>query len=1386
MQYQASLKKFTMIGLALVMILSNLLIHLSTVKAIAAPAQKEEKLNALVLIQQNGYEEVLQEAAKQSAIPISLTFYASSEITVDELQQQLSTHQLMLISTHGQSTESIEPYYTAIEAFKKQGGTVLFISHSQENRFSSSPMKGHPQLFEYWAHGGKVNYKRMFNYILHHFYDYEQVVVEPVDEIPLIGIYHPKSEEIFATLEAYFEWYQNHGYDPNKPLFGMKFYKAWYVKDELRPVNAIIESLEARGANVIPVYLMDSQKRQPANIYPELNFFKEGGTEDGEVIIDALVNFIYFSGPSPHEERVKHLALLNVPLLHAATTTYLVDEWKESTEGIPQSSLHSMFVQTELRGSIDPVVVMAREKNRSGDLIYTPLPEQVDLFSNKVMNWANLQRTTAADKKIAIIYYNNPPGKHDIATASNLNVHESLVQTLKALTEQGFDTSALRIEQLEPVLRKVGRNVGSWEGEMALKELVDQGYATLLPVEVYEEWFAQLPKERQEEVIAAYGPPPGEWMVYQYQGKQYIVLPVIQIGQVLLAPQPNRSAGTEEMNQQHSRLTPPSHQYIAFYFWLKKEYKADALIHFGTHGTQELLPGKERGLSADDWPMLLVQDLPVLYPYIMDNIAEATIAKRRGSATIVTHMIPPMIAGELYGDLAELHQLYHGYQDSHELETLQQGYQDKILAKVKELGLMEDLELMGISAEPFPQFLEGLHDYLEDLAVQNVPYGLHTFGEGMESALALGMAQAMLGKTYQKKVEELLQALWQREPQRMPSASGEREHAIITAEKAVLEAHLLKELSPEIIMEQWFGQQDEELKKQLELAKEFYSMLIINQEMDTLMQGLAGHFVIPRVGGDPLRSPTILPTGHNMISVDPTTIPTPVAWEVGKKLTDQFLEQYVEEHGHYPEKVAITLWGVETMRQHGVAEAQVLYLMGLQPQWRDERGGSVTGVVPIPQEELGRPRIDVAISATGIFRDLFPNLLTLLHQGVQLASEQDEPDNYVRAGTEKLRTYLQSQGINDEERLHLLATSRIFSMESGGYGTGLDDLTIASHKWEDESDLTSVYFQNHGYLYGEEIWSEHHVDLFKEVLRGTDAAILARSSNLRGVLSTSHPFEYLGGLAIAIRELDGKSPELWITNIRDPRQAKMQKADSFFRQELRSRQFNPKWIEGQMEEGYSGASEMTEALQYFWGWQVMEPTMVSETLWEEYRDIYLEDKYELGIKQWFEEQNPYAYQVMMEHMLEAVRKGYWNANDEVSKDIADRYNKLIERVGSSGTSLAHSQVFTDHLKKYAPAPQAALVMPQPVTMKGTTEEQITKDPVAPEEKEDKIPENRVEPVEVKKEAEQRKAFSIAEKEKSNLIDSMSWFAFATLISFVLIVVFMGYRKKKREEIDVKH
>lgn len=251
---------------------------------------------------------------------------------------------------------------------------------------------------------------------------------------------------------------------------------------------------------------------------------------------------------------------------------------------------------------------------------------------------------------------------------------------------------------------------------------------------------------------------------------------------------------------------------------------------------------------------------------------------------------------------------------------------------------MEDLELMGISAEPFPQFLEGLHDYLEDLAVQNVPYGLHTFGEGMESELALGMAQAMLGKTYQKKVEALLQALWQRKPQRMPSASGEREHTIITAEKAVLEAHLLKELSPEIIMEQWFGQQDEELKKQLELAKEFYSMLIINQEMDSLMQGLAGHFVIPRVGGD---------------------------YTLG-------------------------------CRNHAPAWAQALYLMGLQPQWRDERGESVTGVVPIPQEELGRPRIDVAISATGIFRDLFSNLLTLLHQGVQLASEQDKPDNYVR------------------------------------------------------------------------------------------------------------------------------------------------------------------------------------------------------------------------------------------------------------------------------------------------------------------------------------------------------------------------------------------------------
>lgn len=560
-----------------------------------------------------------------------------------------------VLITHGTDDSELEPHKEVIVNFREQGGTIVIPTLPDKQELSSVNLKTeHPQIVRFWVNGGRENIKRLFNYIGAQFLG-QQVPVEKAIELPFAGIYHPKANTIFADLESYLEWYRNHGYDPQKPLVGIKFYKVWVAREEVGPVDALVRALEAKGANVVPIYQMNANEREKPSDYDELNLFKR----KGKVLINSLVTFIFHGGPTPHETRVQHLAGLDVPILHAALSALPLEEWETSQEGIAIANMHMLFIPAELRGAVNPIVVAARKNLPSGDHIYVPIPDQADRFAQRVISWSRLGIKPNSEKKVTIVYYNYPPGKDNAAGASNLNVPRSLPGVLEAMAGAGYRTSSVSEDELVRIFTSEVRNIGRWE-KKALEEMVQKGQVVLLPEKTYLDWFNQLPQARRDELVRAWGPPPGELMVYtDAQKRRHLVIPRLELGNVILAPQPLRADETEDRTSTHDTTTPPPHQYVAFYLWLQKEFGADAIVHFGTHGSLEFLPDKERGLAITDWPLLLLQDMPVIYPYIMDNVGEGMIARRRGSAMLVNHLTPPLIAAGLYGELVLIHDYIH-------------------------------------------------------------------------------------------------------------------------------------------------------------------------------------------------------------------------------------------------------------------------------------------------------------------------------------------------------------------------------------------------------------------------------------------------------------------------------------------------------------------------------------------------------------------------------------------------------------------------------------------------------------------------------------------------------------------------------------------------------
>lgn len=1186
------------------------------------------------------------------------------------------------------------------------------------------------ELTPYLANGGKENFRRLIGFIRVRLLG-ETGEVQPAVPFPQEALYHPDAPGlVFADTAAYLQWRKP---VPDQPLVAVAFHRNHLAADSLGPVDATIRRLERHGIGVLPYYT------DITTDYLGEKFLMR----DGRPIVSVIVTHqaMIMNAETVREQAAR----IGVPILHALHYRGGdLDVWREDKSGIHLTQVPMALVMPEIIGFADPLIVA--EQDGAATRRMEPIPEQLDALVAKAVGLVKLARQPNADKKLAVVFYNYPPGVSNLGAAC-LDVPASLARLTSALRDKGYTVEPHAADWFERNAWTTLKPFYADDARAASGELLGQDRAELFPVAAYRKWFDRLPADIRHGIEARWGPPEKSRMVVTANGARHFLIPRMRLGNVVVLPQPRRGESETAKDDSllyHDTNIPVNHSYLATYLWLREQVGIDALVHLGTHGTQEWLPGKERGLSVFDDPYLIVGDTPVFYPYITDNLAEGLQAKRRGRAVLVSHLTPPFAVTGTFDELSDIVRLVNDHATAG-VESLKEKTFREILAKAVAANLHKDMGWDEARANADPAgFIGVLQDFLMGLSNQAQPLGTHVLGtlpkrEHLVSTLAL-----MLGSGFREAADgkEALQA---------------RDYTAFASSRAaqLLGEHVIDGKNLAAVG-------DATLRRHLETGREHYRKFLESDEIGSLLSGLEGGYVPTGYGGDVVRNPGLLPTGRNMYAFDPAKVPTRSAWETGRKLAEQTLEDYRAQHGRYPEKLTFNLWSLETMRHFGVMEAQILALMGVRPVWNDEGlvdtqlgamvkarlgflpeglagaiAGQVTGdrvvalasllpesvrsklplarmkaarnfgrddiagVAVIPAADLKRPRVDVVVSVTGLYRDTFPATMMRIAEAAEKVAALDEPRNAMRRNALALRQMLGAQGVPDDEA-DKLSKVRVFSSQVGQYGNGVSDTVAASESWDDDGKVARNYLERLGYYFGtdEGTWGTKRagLDLYAKNLAGTDAVLFSRTTNLYGLLTSDDPYGYFGALSLAVRNVSGRSPDSLIANLRDADNPMMEPTARFMAKELKGRAFHPQWITAHRDQGYAGTLEVLEVAENLWGWQVVDPNTVRDDQWQSFHDVYMRDKLELGVREWFEEKNPRALAQIAERMLEAARKGYWRTDAETLQELVEVVEDAMRRFDFQPMN-EKVMAFAEQLKRegygldfVAPAPgkQAAL------------------------------------------------------------------------------------------------
>lgn len=1099
---------------------------------------------------------------------------------------------------------------------RQRGALIIGLSPSLDalEDVVTERLADHPDIGGYRAQPTPENMARFLGYVSVRFLLQEGEVQPPVTA-PESGVYHPSAPALFPSVEAYRMWRPA---EPCRPTVGILVPSSNIFGQNTDTLDALVRRLEA-DANVVAWYGDDLPPFQP----------------------DAWVTV------RPFGTYLSAMPALDAPVIQTMRLmTGTPEQWARG-EAVLSGSAQSMWVVgPEARGAIEPTLTGYSQRSPD-DTLLLPLPERIDRVARRVAGWTRLRSKPNAEKRIAMVHYNRG--------AAYLNVPHSIDRLARALRDHGYDVALP--DDVDTLSRRLQADSWGDGSPEDLQRLAANPETIRIPVADYARWFEDLSRETRDEVVRMWGPPPGTSLVYQ----DAFLAPCVKLGNLWLLRLPPRADASSEDAVYHSNAIPPTHAYLAFYLWLCREMNADAVIHLGTHGTLEFLPHRADALGPLDYPDLLIQDLPNIYPYNVYNAVEAVTARRRGSAVVISHNIPALRVAQMPPELKKLSDLLAGY-GSVEDPVLKQEYTRQIERLVKETPDVA-ATVKGFHLPPdstrFERMVDGLREWLEDIQNQQTPDGLHTLGVQPEGE---ALAQSVFSLVREDLTARLAEIAVGGTPEPVPpaestpgrqafgpepTASKMKTEPLVDVALDLVRSVVLDHATPQDVQARLLGAPDEQVGSLLQRVADWATHLSQSDEIGSILTALDGKFVPSGPGGDPTQNPGVLPLGRNVHSMDPSTIPTAPAWEVGKRLTVEFLDGYRRETGAYPTKVGFSLFGGETIRHQGVLESQVLYLLGVEPVWSSD--GRVNELRLLPAAALGRPRIDVVLTATGQYRDVFGDVMRLMQRAVDMAANAT-PDsdgmNHVRDNVDRLQADLVAKG-QTPETARLMAATRIFAPARGVYGS-IEGMVRKGRGSTKPDALADLYTQRMGHAYGRgESWGAASSDIFKDVMKGTDAAVFSRTGRLYGVMDADEPFGFFGGFSLAVRSVSGKAPKLYIANMRAApgKNATMQTAQRFLLAEAHARYLNPAWIQAMQKEGGSGAKEMRDFVANLYGWQVTAPESVAGNLWKSAVDVYVRDRYLLKIGDWMSKADPEAVKAFAGTALKAAEGGFWTPSE---------------------------------------------------------------------------------------------------------------------------------------------
>lgn len=1028
-----------------------------------------------------------------------------------------------------------------------------------------------PEVARYRSSPSAENYRNLVRYLVHRELD-GTVSYEPPRVMEQIGLADPASGRKFSSYEAYRAF---RGERPCAGRVAVTVYAANSSREEIAALTPLTDALERRGLETTIAFGDEVQLIR--------RFLLD---RNGASRFDLVIAFTFKFKAGLGESLKQALAQLDVPVINALKLyRQTTPEWEQSPQGMNSFSVAFAMTAPEISGLIEPVLLYGREK-RNGRIQECPMTGNIERLADRAAKWVALRKKRNEEKRVALFFYHPEGGKQAIS-ASYLNVPRSIVRIVGALHANGYQSGGLENlteKTLTETLLSGVRNVGSWApGE--LDALLKAGEYAAVPLEQYQRWFAELPEPFRESVIREWGPVEQSKIMTRNGA---LIIPVLKRGNLAILPEPMRGYTGDIRRILHSGTLAPPHQYVAVYLYLRHEFKADAVIHLGRHGSLEWLPGKQLGLSSSCAPAVLAGDMPSLYPYISDGIGEGILAKRRGGSVILTHLTPLLGAAAEDAQAKKLRTLIGQWQsaDPHSKpdlwKELKQTAESSSLARSAGIPVLTEASV------------DSLQHFLEDLSQSALPFGLHSFG-----------------------------------------------------------------IAP----------QPEEISRMLELARrggdasfdadDFREKLKNSgkAELAALLAGLSGRFLAPGPSGDPVRSTGVLPVGRNFYAFDPDQFPTRAAFANGRRAAEKIIADYRAAHnGNDPEQTAIVLWAGESIRTGGLNESIFLHLIGMEPEWDDS--GRVRRFKPVPAGRLGRPRLDVIVTASGAYRDQFSGLMEKLDRAQREASRLTDTENFIARHNRAIQEDLARRGVPEAERLRQ-SERRIYAPAPGTYGTGVKHLAGSSGAWKKNSEIADLYRKRMSFGMDPDGSLTESPEAFRLHLSHTSVVLHSRSSTLYGVTDIDDMYQYLGGLSLAVKEAAGNAPRQLILDNRTADRVRVTPLKRFLAAELRTRAFHPDWIAAQQKENYAGAGMIARTVDNLWGWQSVTPENVTTDQWNELYEVYLQDRHQLGLSRFFRRENAWAEQSIAARMLEAIRKEFWKAPDSVKTDLARTYAQSV-------------------------------------------------------------------------------------------------------------------------------